>query len=142
MTGSTMVTVDVQRLNEDLRALLYERFRRAFLRRRTKKNVRPSSVIESVAHLFLFEVEDTRREIQKIIGEHVAQDRTLCSPAHNVYAPELLKSLVYDIGREAWAHRYNGPIQAELNVQSSQVTLHKIRSPNGKVHALTQPHVS
>jgi len=136
MNGSQMATVDAQRLYTDLRSLLYQPFRNAFLRReREEKNVRPSSVIELVAHLFLFELPDTRSEIQKVVDEHTIESRTLPSRPYNVYAPELLKSLVHDIGREAWKRRYDGPVRMELEVQSSRVTLHQIQPPNAPIHS-------
>ncbi len=130
MTGSPVVTVDVQRLYEDLYSLLYDPFRSAFLNRERRGDpIKPSSSIESVTHLFLFDLPETRREIQKIVDEHAIEDRTLCSRPYNVYAPELLKSLVHDIGREAWARRYDGRVQIELKVQSSRVSLHQILPP-------------
>jgi hypothetical protein len=130
MTGPPMVHVDAERLYKDLRALLYERFRNAFLdRERRGDTTPPSRAIEAAAQHFLFDRPDTRREIQKALNKHVTESRASGSGSFAVYAPELLKSLVYDIGREARAHRYDGRVQAELKVQSSRVFLHQIRPP-------------
>ncbi len=137
MTGSPMVTVDAQRLYEDLRSLLYERFRRAFLRRtgREEPTGTPSAVVEAVADNFLLKQPETRREVQEIIDHHVGEDARPGSPTHRVYAPGMVKRMAISIGREAWAFRYDGPIQMELKVQSSRVTLHKIRPPNAPIHS-------
>jgi len=135
MSSSPMVTVDTRRLYEDLRSLLYQPFRSAFLNRERKGDAtRPSTAIEAATRHFLFELPETRREIQKSVDEHMIETRTPRSRPHNVYAPELLKSIAYDIGREAWTHRYDGPVQMELNVQSSRVTLHQICPPNAPIY--------
>ncbi|MCS3782685.1 hypothetical protein [Salinibacter ruber] len=130
MTGSSMVQVDVQRLYEDLRDLLYERFRSAFLNRERKgEPTRPSEAIEAATRHFLFELPETRREIQQAVNKHTTQDGTPHSQVYNVYAPELLKELVLDIGQVAWSHRYDGRVQIELKIQESEVSLHQIRPP-------------
>lgn len=135
MTAPTMVQVDVQRLYEDLRALLQERFRSAFLnRRRRGHSTRPSEAIEAATRHFLFELPETRRRIQKIVNEHTTEDQAARPHIRTVYAPELLKRLTYDIGREAWSCRYTGPVQIELNVQESDVSLHQIRHPDAPIH--------
>lgn len=130
MTSSPTVHVDVQRLYEDLRTLLYERFRCTFLNRgRRGGPTPPSTVIEAATRHFLFDRPDTRREIQEVVDEHTIEGPVPRSQVHHVYAPELMKSLVYDIGREARVHRYDGPVQAELKVKESTVSLHQIRPP-------------
>ncbi|MCS4190708.1 hypothetical protein GGP51_002191 [Salinibacter ruber] len=124
-----MVQVDVQRLHEDLRALLQERFRSAFLNRERRGNTRPSEAIEAATQHFLFELPETRREIQKIVSKHTNEDQAARPHIRTVYAPELLKRLAYDIGREAWSRRYDGRVQIELKIQESEVSLHQIRPP-------------
>ncbi|MCS4059951.1 hypothetical protein GGP94_001976 [Salinibacter ruber] len=125
-----MVQVDVQRLHEDLRALLQERFRSAFLnRRRRGHSTRPSEAIEAATQHFLFELSETRHEIQKIVSKHTNEDQAARPHIRTVYAPELLKRLAYDIGREAWSCRYDGRVQIELKIQESEVSLHQIRPP-------------
>jgi hypothetical protein len=124
-----MVQVDVQRLHEDLRALLQERFRSAFLNREQRGNTRPSEAIEAATQHFLFELPETRREIQKIVSKHTNEDQAARPHIRTVYAPELLKRLAYDIGREAWSRRYDGRVQIELKIQESEVSLHQIRPP-------------
>lgn len=136
MTNMPMVQVDVQRLYEDLRALLHQRFRVAFLERDWSPSpTRPSITIEAATRHFLHELPDTRREIQKIVGEHVTEGRKTRPQTRAVYVPELLKELVRDIGREAWARRYDGRVQIELKVQPSQFSLHQIRHLDATVHA-------
>ena len=129
-----MVQVDVQRLYGDLRPLLYERFRSAFLKHERRVNTRPSEAIEAATQHLLFELPETRREIQQAVNKHTTQDGTPRSRVHNVYAPELLKELVFDIGREAWARRYDGRVQIELKIQSSRVSLHQIQHPDAPIH--------
>ena len=138
MTGSPTARVDAQRLYEDLRVLLYQPFRRAFLRRTGREGLTdtPSAAIESVTSAFLLKRPETRRKVQKIIDRHVGKDARPGSPSHQVYAPEMVKRMAVSIGREAWKRRYDGPIQAELNVQSSEVTLHQIRPPDAPIHSL------
>lgn len=130
MTGSPMVQVDVHRLHEDLRALLYEPLRSAFLNRRRRGHpTSPSKAIEAATCHFLFELPKTRDEAQKIVSKHATDGQAARSGVHTVYAPELLKSLVLDIGREAWSCRYTGPVQIELRVQETEVSLNQIRTP-------------
>lgn len=117
------------RMREDLRALLYEAFRSAFLHRLAhgdKYTGTPNTMIESVANVFLAELPHTRREISKIIDRHAIEGIRLRSPTHSDYTPAVLKRMVVGIGREAWKHRYDGPLEAELKVQESQVTLYQI----------------
>lgn len=136
MIDSSMLEVDTRRLFEDLRALLYERFRGAFLRReRREDSPTPNAAIESVTRHFLLERPETRAGVQKIIGRHVGED-ALHGPqgrygprGHHVYTPEMVKKMAFSIGREAWRRRYEGPLQVELKVQSSRVSLHQIRPP-------------
>jgi len=137
MTSSPMATVDPRRLYEDLRSLLYEPLRRAFLRQtgREEPTDTPSATVETIATAFLIKRPETRRKVQRIIDRHVGEDVRPGSPSHRVYIPEMVKRMALSIGREAWMHRYDGPIQAELNVQSSRVTLHQIRSPDAPIHA-------
>ncbi len=131
MSGSRMVRVDAQRLYEDLRALLFEPFRRAFLRRtgREEPTNMPSTAVETVANNFLLKRPETRRKVQEIIDRHVGEDARPGSPTHRVYAPGMVKRMAISIGREAWVRRYDGPIQVELKVQSSKVTFHRIQPP-------------
>ncbi len=131
MTGLPMVTVDAQRLYEDLRALLFEPFRHALLRRSGwgESTSTPSTVVEAVAGDLLLKRPETRRKVQKIIDRHVRENARLGSPTHRVYAPEMVKRMAFSIGREAWTRRYDGPIQMELKVHSSKVTLHRIQPP-------------
>ncbi|MCS3856478.1 hypothetical protein GGP78_003181 [Salinibacter ruber] len=134
MTAPTMVQVDVQRLYEDLRALLQERFRSVFLnRRRRGHSTRASEAIEAATKHFLFELPETRREIQKIVSKHTNEDQAARPHIRTVYAPELLKRLAHDIGREAWSRRYDGRVQIELKIQSSRVTLHQIQPPDASI---------
>jgi hypothetical protein len=136
MTVPPMTKVNTRGLFEDLRGLLQERFRRVFLRRDRKANpTRPSEAIEAATRHFLFELPETRRGIQKIVSEHVTKGRKTRLQTHTVYAPELLKELIRDIGREAWTRRYDGPLEIELKVRTSQVSLYQIRHPDAPICA-------
>ena len=137
MTGPPMATVDAQRLYEDLRSLLYQRFRQAFLRRtgRGESAGTPSVAVETVASNLLLKRPETRRKVQEIIDCHVGEGARPGSPSHRVYVPEMVKRMALSIGREAWKRRYDGLIQAELKVTSSTVFLYKIRSPNAPIYS-------
>lgn len=125
-----MLEVDTRRLFEDLRALLYERFRGAFLRReRREDSPTPNAAIEAATRHFLLERPETRHEIQKAVGEHATESQTTQPGVYSVYVPEMVKKMAFSIGREAWRRRYDGPLQVELKVQSSRVSLHQIRPP-------------
>jgi len=137
MIPSPTATVDAQRLYEDLRVLLYEPLRRALLRRSGwgESTDTTSAAVETIASTLLLKRPETRRKVQKIIDRHIGEDTRTGSPSHRVYAPEMVKRMALSIGREAWKRRYDGPIEAELNVQSSEVTLHQIRHPDAPVRA-------
>jgi hypothetical protein len=135
-----MTEVDTRGLYEDLRALLRERFRRVFLKRDRKANpTRPSEAIEAATRHFLFELPETRRKIQKALCQHATERPTTSPRTCAVYAPEMLKALVLDIGREAWTRRYDGPLEIELKIQESKISLHQIRSPNSKYATVRPP---
>jgi hypothetical protein len=139
MTGFPTSTVDAQRLYKNLRSLLYERFRHAFLRRtgREEPTDTTSAAVETIASALLLKRPETRRKVQKIIDRHVGEDARTGSSSYRVYAPEMVKRMALSIGREAWKRRHDGPIRIELKVKSSTVSLHKIRPPNGPIHPLT-----
>jgi hypothetical protein len=135
-----MVAVDTRRLLEDLRNLLYEPFRSAFLRREScgkhpdRKHLdMPSATIEAVASSLLF--DRMRSRIGAVVSRNVLETARPAPSTYSVYAPELLKALILDIGREAWARRYDGPLEAELKVRETEVSLHRMRHPGSTAAA-------
>ena len=137
MDGSPMATVNTQRLYEDLRSLLYEPFRHAFLRRTGwgKSPGTPGATAETIANNLLLKRPETRRNVQEIIDRHVGEAARPGSPSCRIYVPEMVKRMALSIGREARERRYDGPIEVELTVRSSTVSLHKIRPPNAPICA-------
>lgn len=146
MTDNTEVVMDTQQVFSDLKELLFEPFRSAFLHRLahgSKYSDHPTVMIESVSRSFRQEISYTKREIQNIIDRHVVNSRSLRSPTHQSYAPEVVKELIDDIGREAWEKRYHGPAEVELKVRASSVQLYQIRHPDNMLsnYAQTTKHL-
>lgn len=142
MTDEAFRAVDTQKIFTDLKNLLFEPFRSAFLYRLAHGNKysdHPTVMIESVSRSFRQEISYTKREIQNIIDRHVVNSESLRSPMHKHYSPELIKDLIDDIGREAWKKRYDGPAEVELKVRESSVQLCQIRHPDNMLPNYAQP---
>jgi len=134
MNDSVMVTMNTKRLFEDLRSLLYEPFRAALLYREYEERYSddPRVMVESISEVLFHDMPGLQEEVGKVIDEHVNEndEPELRSPRHNVYAPEMAKEMIREIGMEAWRTRHAGPIEAEFKIQRSTVSLHRIRHPD------------
>lgn len=133
-TDKAMVTMNKRKLKKDLRALLFEPFRASLMFRQGKDRYAdiPRDMVESITHRFLdgqsrvsFNVQG---RIQDIIDHNVSGDPMLREP-RRPYTPDRLKSMVKEIGMEAWRDLYTGRVEAEFIVQSSSVSFSQFRHP-------------